>query len=249
MFYGPNGSVAKVGNTMNGRYTIVITNNRGENSVYNDNVNNVPCGPRPDTATYYGPQRTRAVFYTDQSGKKSIRVIYANGSSDSYTENSREGYTNMNNGGQVTETIEVVDMGTMGNASNYSNAYDVSMTSDDYKSSLPKGIPKYMIPPGQEDMYILKSEVVPPVCPACPPQILKCKDDNQSDVSKCPPCPACARCPEPSFDCKKVPNYGSGNLGANYNNQNGVFGRMMTPDGGQLSLPQPVLNDYSTYGM
>jgi len=252
MFYGPNGSVAKVGNAMNGRYTIVITNSQGENSVYNDNANNVESGPRPDTATYYGPQRTRAVFYTDQSGKKSIRVMYANGSTHSYTENNTEGYTNMKNGNQTTETtetIEVVDMGTMGNASNYNNAYDLSITSDEYKSSLPKGIPKYMIPPGQDDMYILKSEVVPPVCPACPPQILKCKDDNESDVSKCPPCPACARCPEPSFDCKKVPNYGSGNLGANYNNQNGAFGRMMSPDGGQLSLPQPVLNEYSTYGM
>lgn len=25
--------------------------------------------------------------------------------------------------------------------------------------------------------------------------------------SKCPPCPPCARCPESSFECKKVPNY------------------------------------------
>ena len=25
--------------------------------------------------------------------------------------------------------------------------------------------------------------------------------------AKCPPCAPCARCPEPSFECKKVPNY------------------------------------------
>ena len=30
------------------------------------------------------------------------------------------------------------------------------------------GVPKHKIPEGQEDLYILKSEVVPPVCPACP---------------------------------------------------------------------------------
>ena len=42
------------------------------------------------------------------------------------------------------------------------------------------------------------------------------------------PCPACARCPEPSFDCKKVPNYGSTN--SEY-------------------LPMPVLADFSTFGM
>jgi len=42
------------------------------------------------------------------------------------------------------------------------------------------------------------------------------------------PCPACARCPEPSFDCKKVPNYSSTN--SEY-------------------LPMPVLSDFSSFGM
>jgi hypothetical protein len=42
------------------------------------------------------------------------------------------------------------------------------------------------------------------------------------------PCPPCGRCPEPSFDCKKVPNYASTN--SEY-------------------LPMPVLNDFSQFGM
>ena len=49
--------------------------------------------------------------------------------------------------------------------------------------------------------------------------------------STCPepqPCPPCARCPEPSFDCKKVPNYSSANSG---------------------HLPVPILNDFSQFGM
>jgi hypothetical protein len=49
--------------------------------------------------------------------------------------------------------------------------------------------------------------------------------------SACPepqPCPPCGRCPEPSFDCKKVPNYSS---------TNSEF------------LPVPVLNDFSQFGM
>ena len=32
----------------------------------------------------------------------------------------------------------------------------------------PMGIPKSQIPTGSEDLYILKSQVIPPVCPACP---------------------------------------------------------------------------------
>jgi len=49
-------------------------------------------------------------------------------------------------------------------------------------------------------------------------------------VPTCPkpqPCPPCGRCPEPSFDCKKVPNYSStSNV-----------------------LPIPVLTDFSQFGM
>ena len=44
-----------------------------------------------------------------------------------------------------------------------------------------------------------------------------------------PPCPPCARCPEPSFDCKKVPNY---NIG-----QQNTY------------LPRPVLASFSQFGM
>ena len=44
-----------------------------------------------------------------------------------------------------------------------------------------------------------------------------------------PPCPACARCPEPSFDCKKVPNYKAVET--------------------QRFLPKPVLSDFSSFGM
>ena len=87
----------------------------------------------------------------------------------------------------------------------------------------PMGIPKSQIPNGSEDMYILKSQVVPPVCPACP------------SMSACPrpapypPCPPCARCPEPSFDCKKIPNYRNGSE--------------------NTYLPRPVLADFSQFGM
>jgi hypothetical protein len=91
-----------------------------------------------------------------------------------------------------------------------------------YYSTMPQGIPASQIPPGQEDLYILKSEVVPPVCPACP------SSASCPRQEKCPPCPACARCPEPSFECKKVPNYNAIN---------------------DEYLPQPVVNSFSQFGM
>jgi hypothetical protein len=93
-----------------------------------------------------------------------------------------------------------------------------------YNSSLPQGIPRSQIPPGQEDLYILKSEIVPPVCPASPAT-------SSVSSASCPkprPCPPCARCPEPSMTCKAVPNYSSIN---------------------EDELPQPIFSGYSTFGM
>ena len=98
-----------------------------------------------------------------------------------------------------------------------------STSQGNYNSSLPKGIPRSQIPSGEEDMYILKSEVVPPVCPRCP-SYSSMFSGNQA--KKCPPCPPCARCPEHAFECKKVPNY---------NSSNGQY------------LPKPLLNNFSEF--
>lgn len=83
-----------------------------------------------------------------------------------------------------------------------------------------EGIPKSQIPEGDEDLYILKSQVVPPVCPACP-EPAACPRQKP-----CPACPPCGRCPEPAFECKKVPNYRSSN---------------------QEYLPKPMLTDFSSF--
>ena len=78
------------------------------------------------------------------------------------------------------------------------------------------------IPQSVDDQYILKSQIVPPVCPKCP-DAASCPRPKP-----CPPCAPCARCPEPAFECKKVPSY-----------QGGPF----------PTMPKPVLNDFSQFGM
>jgi hypothetical protein len=134
------------------------------------------------------------------------------------------------------------------------------------ESDASKGITKDQIPPGQEHLYVLKSQVVPPSCPVNPGFNQKNSEypdgeedehgdggaegafdqDGSSGLSnglgaafngssssknkKCPPCPACARCPEPSFECKKVPNYS-------------------VSSNGSMSVPRPVLADFAQFGM
>jgi hypothetical protein len=79
---------------------------------------------------------------------------------------------------------------------------------------------------------MLKSQMVPPICPACPP-VLACPSKGQ--CPKCPapapvqPCPPCARCPSDPFKCKKVPDYSSPDIGGH--------------------LPRPLLDDFSQFGL
>lgn len=93
-------------------------------------------------------------------------------------------------------------------------------------SQKPLGVPASQIPKGDEDLYILKSQVVPPVCPSCPvcPQAPPCSEK----AGKIPPCPACERCEEPSYDCKLVPNYNAFN---------------------SKKMPVPALSDFTSFGM
>jgi len=85
------------------------------------------------------------------------------------------------------------------------------------------GIPKSQIPIGQEHLYIRKSQVIPPVCPECPPSL-------NDDSDKCPPCASCERCPEPAFRCKEIPS-DSSNPSAN------------------AYLPRPLLTNFGEFSM
>ena len=89
---------------------------------------------------------------------------------------------------------------------------------DNVEGDKEKFISSDKIPQGKEDLYILKSQIVPPVCPACP-NVVACPSKKEMT-----PCPPCGRCPEPSFDCKKVPNYTTNS-----------------------DLPRPLVNDFSKF--
>jgi hypothetical protein len=276
MFYGPNGSTAKISN-QGGAFSVIVTDKNGTNVVYDEQnksllspsnlaaidmvidkvvevITRVQKASSSSASTnasptksdsvmkYYGPNGSVALMYTDSNGNTNLKLIDGNGREVSYSSTNTQSYNPSMDNPNVQQTMgSPTSPNKMNVSSNYNEAYTQSLTSNDYSSSLPKGIPRNMIPPGNEDLYILKSEVVPPVCPACPPPILKCNDDKPP-----PPCPPCARCPEPRFDCKKVPNYGSGNLGANYFGGGGQFGSMPSVSGN--FLPYPSVSNYSTFG-
>ena len=260
-YYGPNGTTATIINT-NGTFTLAVTETNGTTTVYNVDKPSSSTSSTSDTSgisktTFYGQNGGTAKVTTDNSGNYLINVTQPDGTTTIYTVTNTQStvvpppqqpttQSSTYSSGQNYSYYngENVNAGTVNTPSGSTYAWatgpqgNTAVTSSDsnstYYSTLPAGIPKNMIPPGQEDLYILKSQVVPPVCPACPacPTCPACGNSDSSSSSsqeKCPPCPSCARCPEPAFDCKKVPNYNSVSS--------------------SKYLPMPVMSDFSTFGM
>jgi hypothetical protein len=204
-------------------------------------VSRPPSGTIAEVNTYYtqGPIQIKAVVITDSNGQTAIIVNLA-GQTIVFSQQGSVAVSSQSNDASITSTQYYGSTGspyqTGASAMSYTGPYGntayyaeapTSNDSSQYDSSLPPGIPASQIPSGQEDLYILKSQVVPPVCPVCPASKNNRNNDPDGEP-KCQPCPPCARCPEPSFECKKVPNYNAIN---------------------NSYLPQPIINDFSSFGM
>jgi len=93
--------------------------------------------------------------------------------------------------------------------------------------------PSFYPPMGDQDRYMLKTQFVPPVYPVGS-HYENYGPEGEGRAGSCekkkeyPPCPPCARCPEPSFECKKVPKYDA-------------------MDDSQK--PMPVLNNFASFGL
>ena len=257
-FYGPNGQTAVVIKTNDGQQAIKITDSNNNSIVYtssgavavhSDNTNttyfgstgsNLPSASyntayNPPTTSYNPPGTAGPNNAPGSSYNPPGTAGPNNPPGSSYNPPGTAGPNN-------PPGSSYNPPGTAGPNNAPGSSYNPPGTagpnnppgsSYDYSDSLPRGIPKSQIIPGQEDLYILKSQVIPPVCPVCPAAansiFSSLSNDNSSgNTDKCPACPACARCPEPAFDCKKVPNYNAVN---------------------NSYLPIPVLNDFSTFGM
>jgi hypothetical protein len=267
IFYGPNGSKASVMKDSSYFY-IVITGSNGETVSYSTKLPDASSTTSTTTAsdakssttksaasdsvsslmkqfsnsTFYGPNGGSARFFTGTDGQYAVEATKANGDTTIYTANNTYTY---NYGGKSSSYSASSFVNPFASSSDPTSSSNSANSSGKYDSSMPQGIPKSMIPRGQEDLYILKSEIVPPVCPACPSSSV-CPTTGKKE--KCPPCPACARCPEPSFECKKVPNYSS--TGNNsYSGSYDATGSFNSSTGGPGYLPVPVLSDFSTFGM
>jgi hypothetical protein len=212
IYYGPGGETARVVQA-NNSYIIIVTYPDGQTAVYTSN--SIVTPNIIYVTVYYGAYGGKAIFINN-NGVYTLQITTPNGNVITFNTTPTTSTTPNQYSSQTIPPVNTYPS-SMGSSMGSSYGYN-------YSDSLPPGIPASQIPPGSEDLYILKSEVVPPVCPACP--TLPC--NIQSEKETCPPCPACERCPQPNFECKKVPNYEA--LAEEY-------------------IPVPVLNDFSQFGM
>jgi len=213
--YGPNGEICQVLVDEKNKQYLEVRDSITKAPVYytyDSNQTDIFNGPNNSSANVLiGKDNQPRISITDSG--ENTKVFAADGTQTNADTTNNNSSNKSNNSSNYNGSR----MGT----NNYETVYS------SYSSSLPTGVPSSQIVPGTEDLYILKSQVVPPVCPACAATTGSYGNGGQ-DNSKCPPCPACARCPEPAFDCKKVPNYST----------------MDSKDS-----PFPVFNDFTSFGM
>ena len=240
VYYGKDGEIVKIIES-NNFYSILVTDKSGKTETFTVDVKRYNLGRSKmydndgKIIIYKSPNKDTAIIRKKSDGDYKV-IVTKNGKKTVYNYRNQITYdTEQINRGRDIERSDkkspnYFPPGFFPNQSNRHSHFgnngfsNMRNTNSSYMNSLPEGIPRSQIKPGQEDLYILKSEVVPPVCPACPIVCPKLTDS----AKKCPPCPPCARCPEPSFECKKVPNYNAAN---------------------NEYLPVPVVNDFSTFGM
>jgi hypothetical protein len=235
-FYAIDGSTASIINN-NGNYFIIVNKTDGSQSLYYipgsaSQASNSTSTMDFTTLTFYSSNKEGiAKIGLDQNKMYNIKATDANGSNIVFYSNppskTNSPTTTCNpsntpaNPSYATPSSVPASTSTSTSTSTCASASGskVGMGSNSY-STATTGIPKSMIAPGTEDLYILKSQILPPICPA---PIINFPSGKVNDT--CPPCPT-TRCPQSSFDCKKVPNYNAIN---------------------EEYLPQPMLNSFSKF--
>ena len=218
IYHGPNNSTAKI-LMHNSKYAILLTSSTGETtlftlnnsasgtistaSIFNNNTSKPTIPEELENISFHDQSGNVAKIFRANNGEYVIQLDQVNGVEVIYTTRNTYTYdTNNSRSFEIGQTVGNESTLTEVNSQNsqLNTNIQTNSLSNGVSNGASNGIPGSMIPQGDEDLYILKSEVVPPVCPRCPSVCTK------EVKEQCPPCPSCARCPEGSnnFTCKKV---------------------------------------------
>ena len=170
---------------------IVLVNKNGKisGSIQDNNYDNYYSGSG-SVNTYYGPYGNKVVAVKGPYGNEILvdadynqnpnysQTTYTNGANSATATSGPQGntmVTTSNNNGALVSSNEVNSV----NATTGPQGNTIVTTSNNNGALVSTNGVK-QIPHGDQDLYILKSQIVPPVCPACPgitPASLNGSDD------------------------------------------------------------------------
>lgn len=187
LFYGPDGTTARIDltNEENG-YDKIHTNIRNISKTFTSSKKHDPYNvdyditkvPFKDTAgnsanVILGSDNSYSIKVIDSLGRTNL-ILNDTNNQLPFEEETKEIigiFTPINSSfssfsSSSSSSNDYYNKGN--NFDNYVPEKELKLPSYDYSGSLPPGISKQMIPKGDEDLYILKTQIVPPVCPVCP---------------------------------------------------------------------------------
>ena len=167
MYYAPNGSTATL-LIRNNNYAIIITNSNG-------------------STTSFIPQLTNSTNQTNQTNNDVIPTIPQEIMNTTfYDTNGNRATVFLANNGQYIIQINNIDGTQLMYAPNIQPNNNGSSTTSGTGTYTPSsGVPANITPFNYDNRYILKTQIVPPVCPRCPSIC------NSNPSQQNPPCPSC----------------------------------------------------------
>jgi hypothetical protein len=275
-FYGPNGELAQMVTDSNGIQSLKVTLSNGTAPVVYTTT--------PSTSSiFYGQNGGTATIVKGSDGQQTIQVKTSAGTI-TYTQP----------GTSITSTQYYGSTGTPIQSSQNIMAYQGLNTNStatssgygsEYYSASPPGIPASQIPSGKSDLYILKSEIVPPICPVCPTypidvlskskSTLKSNDNNLNTNDNNSNSNNASNFNSNSYDnnsnFNSASNFNSNSYDNNFNSNfnsasnfnSNSYDNNFNSNASEMAykprlnyneidknlLPQPVVSDFSSFGM
>ena len=236
IFYGPDGSIARIIQTGTNDTVVVITFKNGNTEIYYISSDKTAG----NTKKFYGPNNSNATIGTNSQGKYTLVITTKDGKAITYDAGNSYNYKS------TDSSSKNYYENTKDTTSNYDSAFTLDKStakSFDDKSGY------------NSDLYMLKSQVFPFVAtynPWIKYEKSDSKKDKDNDVSSNSP-DWSKKCSNDTSTCPTTcANYNNNDYDYDYGSQDTFFTYKRVPNYGAMDnsmKPVPVLANFSTFGM
>lgn len=165
VFYSPQGDTARIINGNDTELLILTKKDTGDVEIFYMN----PASSKSGSKQFIGPNSQVAIYKTENS-TQNINVTYSNNTTVLFT---------LSNSPPPTSTSTSTSNNTTTSTTSQKTSQPEPMTTASTLYSSDETQTVY--PLNTDNRYILKSSIVPPVCPKCPQPIIQVNDSNNNN--------------------------------------------------------------------